>query len=396
VNGLVQYATGVERSTQHLKRHHYRSRHAGRWIPHGWFVETSQVLTDVGNWGHVKAGTAATLLAMTGRATLAHLKALSLPLLPLLKSVPLFAWAPGAAVTATAAAGGTSAAAALLLKRPLAAGGVAAASGAGAAAATGLGRGRQGEGRGQLGQGWGERLGSSIRAAAMALRRPGQGRHNPQHQNQQQQQQQQAVEEAVAVQRRGWLLPWGRRSQQQQHPQLILAAGGCVVGAPPTMFLTPDTPGDATPTAGSSSSNSRPQRWRHNPFDWGSHVLWLGGHALRATSGLVAAAGRRVGLRQGLTQQQVPLTAAAFGAPGAPSSGSDTGHPPRSAGRAVIGREGLCFDPVWAAVGLQGGGLAGAAGSSSSLRGGGARQTLHLPMPRLTWIAKNKRNMVSA
>jgi hypothetical protein len=221
------------------------------------------------------------------------------------------------------------------------------------------------------------------------------GRPNPQ-------QQQQAVESAPGVPRRGWFLPWGRRNQQQlqqqHHPQVILAAGGCVVGATPTMFLAPDTPGDVAPTvASSSSANSRPQRWRHNPFDWGSHVLWLGGHALRATSGLVAAAGRRVGLRQGLTQQQVPLTAAAFGAPGAPGSGNSTGHhTPRSSGRAVIGQQGLCFDPVWAAVGLQGGGLAGgSSSSSSSLRGGGARQTLHLPMPRLTWIAKNKRNMVA-
>jgi hypothetical protein len=30
VNSLVQYATGVERSTQHLKRHYFRSRHADK------------------------------------------------------------------------------------------------------------------------------------------------------------------------------------------------------------------------------------------------------------------------------------------------------------------------------------------------------------------------------
>lgn len=28
VNSLVQYTTGVERSTQHLKRHYFHSRHA--------------------------------------------------------------------------------------------------------------------------------------------------------------------------------------------------------------------------------------------------------------------------------------------------------------------------------------------------------------------------------
>jgi hypothetical protein len=30
VNSLVQYATGVERSTQHLKRHYFHSRHADK------------------------------------------------------------------------------------------------------------------------------------------------------------------------------------------------------------------------------------------------------------------------------------------------------------------------------------------------------------------------------
>jgi hypothetical protein len=31
VNSLVQYTTGVERSTQHLKRHYFQSRHADRY-----------------------------------------------------------------------------------------------------------------------------------------------------------------------------------------------------------------------------------------------------------------------------------------------------------------------------------------------------------------------------
>jgi hypothetical protein len=203
VNQLVQYATGMERSTQHLKRHFFWSRHSrgggsgcgGPW--HGWFVEVGQYATDIGNWGRIQAGGAAAMLAVTGRMTLTHLKALAAimhakgvaagggallqglplpPLMPLLRSAQLHmsgalaaaasVGAPGGAWAAAAAAGGGASgsavaaggaggfggfgafASSLLLaptsvvaaaaRRPLAGGTVAAAgAGAGAVAVTG-------------------------------------------------------------------------------------------------------------------------------------------------------------------------------------------------------------------------------------------------------------------
>jgi len=35
---------------------------------HGWVVSAGQVATDVGNWTHIKTGTAAMLMATTGEA----------------------------------------------------------------------------------------------------------------------------------------------------------------------------------------------------------------------------------------------------------------------------------------------------------------------------------------
>eukprot|EP00775_Hariotina_reticulata_P002253 gene2253-2565_t len=69
VNRLVKYTTGVEHSTQHMKRHYFLSRHAERWLWYGWFISVTQLATDVGNWSHIQAGAAATLLAVTGRNT---------------------------------------------------------------------------------------------------------------------------------------------------------------------------------------------------------------------------------------------------------------------------------------------------------------------------------------
>eukprot|EP00883_Tetradesmus_obliquus_P002834 jgi/Sobl393_1/13051/SZX69798.1 len=147
VNSLVQYATGVERSTQHLKRHYFQSRHVDKWLWYGWFISATQFVTDVGNWGHVQAGAAATLLAVTGRSTLAQLKTLALPVMPALtRTLPSLIPTAAAGAAATGAAAGSSSAAgglatslklpaALLLKRPLASSAVAAAGGAGAAAA---------------------------------------------------------------------------------------------------------------------------------------------------------------------------------------------------------------------------------------------------------------------
>ncbi len=66
-NSLVKYTTGLERGTQRLKRLQYLSRHQDEaWLWHGWLIGAGQVLTDVGNWGNIKAGAAATLLAVSG------------------------------------------------------------------------------------------------------------------------------------------------------------------------------------------------------------------------------------------------------------------------------------------------------------------------------------------
>lgn len=117
-----------------------------RWLWYGWFISATQLITDVGNWSHVQAGAAVTLLAVTGRSTLAQLKTLTLPIVPVItRSIPTMLPSSKAAAAA-AAAGGSAAAgggvattlklpAGLLLKRPLAGTAVAAAGGAGAAAA---------------------------------------------------------------------------------------------------------------------------------------------------------------------------------------------------------------------------------------------------------------------
>lgn len=103
-------------------------------------MSAAQLVTDVGNWSHVQAGAAVTLLAVTGRSTLLQLKNLALPIMPAItRSMPSLVPAAG-----TTAAGGSLAGtlattlklpATLLLKRPLTGSAVAAAGGAGAAAA---------------------------------------------------------------------------------------------------------------------------------------------------------------------------------------------------------------------------------------------------------------------
>jgi len=135
-----------------------------RWLWYGWAISASQLVTDVGNWSHIQAGAAVTLLAVTGRSTLASLKTLATPMLPALKGLPALlpsagftaaaaatagagTTAPGAAAAAAATAGGGSGVtvigtlattlklpATLLLRRPLAAGAAAGSAGAAAAA----------------------------------------------------------------------------------------------------------------------------------------------------------------------------------------------------------------------------------------------------------------------
>lgn len=69
VNNLVSYTTGVEHSTQLLKRYHFRSKCGGRWVWHGWFVEASQFATDVGNWSHIQAGVCVAVSGLIGMVT---------------------------------------------------------------------------------------------------------------------------------------------------------------------------------------------------------------------------------------------------------------------------------------------------------------------------------------
>ncbi|WIA38484.1 hypothetical protein OEZ86_001806 [Tetradesmus obliquus] len=208
VNSLVQYATGVERSTQHLKRHYFQSRHVDQWLWYGWFISATQFVTDVGNWGHVQAGAAATLLAVTGRSTLAQLKTLALPVMPALtRTLPSLIPTAAAGAAATGAAAGSSSAAgglatslklpaALLLKRPLASSAVAAAGGAGAAAAAirtvpdaaavsgsgGGSAGARGGGFGGFGawsgplQRFGDGIGQGVKGAVLSIRRAAVGR----------------------------------------------------------------------------------------------------------------------------------------------------------------------------------------------------------------------------
>lgn len=118
-------------------------------------ISAAQLVTDVGNWSHIQAGAAVTLLAVTGRSTLASLKTLATPMLPALKGLPALlpsaglaaaagTAAPGAAAAAATAGGGSTVIASLattlklpatmLLKRPLAAGAAAGSAGAAAAA----------------------------------------------------------------------------------------------------------------------------------------------------------------------------------------------------------------------------------------------------------------------
>jgi hypothetical protein len=416
VNQLVQYATGVEHSTQHLKRHHFRSRFAGQSPWHGWFVEAGQFATDVGNWGRLQAGGAAAALMLTGRATLAQLKGLAAlaqakgaalalalplpPLAPLLRSAQLHlggafaaaaaAGAPGGAAAAAAAASkGTfggfgafatslqlpallavpSAAVAAGLRRPLTSGAVAAASaGAGAmalggaagtdgGAAAAAGAGRQATlalttaaGLGAAGAGAGGSHASAAAPGAVSRARETLGRT--------------LAGAAAALQRAAGAPPGAWAARQQQRLSVIAAAEG----------------GAAAQAHASSGSGS---------FLRG--FAWLGGSAARL-SGAVAAAARPRNAARG-------AAAAAGGAAGAAVLGGDGGA---AAVEALLaaggGAAAAAAAPVLSGLRKSGscGSLLDGRGDASSIHygGSGGRQTLRLPVPRLSWLRRGSNALV--
>jgi hypothetical protein len=292
----------------------------------------TQLATDVGNWSHIQTGAAATLLAVTGRNTVGHLKALALPILPALKSLPLMlpstglmaapagGSAGGSAAAAAVAAGGLATTlklpAALLLKRPAA---VAAAGGAGAAAAAirtvpggvdastaaggGSGGGAGGPRLGGFGaisrpvSQWRDSLGQRLKGAVLALRKVAVG-------NREAWQQQQAVRQGFAAeyaarnrpyqqqQRWGW---FGRRPQVQR--QLSYTDSTVAVCAGATM--NSGIAGSDSVTSSSGSGRPRGAAGSGHGTGFGAgvgrHVLWLGSTAAQVTNHAVMAASRQVG-----------------------------------------------------------------------------------------------------
>jgi hypothetical protein len=406
----VQYATGVEHSTQHLKRHHFRTRFGGQSPWHGWFVEAGQFATDVGNWGRLQAGGAAALLLLTGRATLANVKAFALaahakgasltalpfavplpPLGPLLKSAKLgFSGALSAAAAAGGApvGGGAAAAAAVKgsfggfgafatslqlpsllaapsavvaagLRRPLTGGAVAAAGASagamalgsaagtdgGAAAAAGAGRhatlaltaaGAGGAGggsaRGALAR-VREQLGRRIGSAAYALQR--------------------------AIGAAGPPGRWASGQPQLQRMAVVAAAEG-----------------ESGTTAAAAGARGRGNGLLHG-------VAWLGSSAARL-SGAIAAAARPRG-----------AAAAAGGIAGGAALGDGAG-----AVDALLAGGGLGGAAVPSLGGLRKsascGSLLDGHGDAGSIHygGSGGRQTLRLPVPRLSWLRRNSNALV--
>eukprot|EP00879_Flechtneria_rotunda_P007635 GHRR01008007.1.p1 GENE.GHRR01008007.1~~GHRR01008007.1.p1 ORF type:complete len:525 (+),score=250.21 GHRR01008007.1:2350-3924(+) len=356
VNSLVQYATGVERSTQHLKRHYFNTRHADKWLWYGWFISATQFVTDVGNWSNVQAGAVVTLLAMTGRSTLAQLKTLTLPAMPAVTQalpslIPSVRLAAGSGTAGSAIAGTLATTlklpAAALLKRPLAGSAVAAAGGAGAAAAAirthpgaaaneataaaASASSSNSSSNGAFGsvamQGgafrglalwarplkhWRDDVGKSLKGAMLSFRRASIGRRERLLEEQQQSQYEACLSNNAAAaggiaartvpNTRGW--QWGRSAAARQQ-QLVHAGAAAVNGTGSTqlghsaVMVLPATAVTGSVTAVTelqdSSSNARLQHQQQGlEQQLGRHVIWLGGNAARATRHATALAGRQV------------------------------------------------------------------------------------------------------
>lgn len=288
-------------------------------------------MTDVGNWSHVQAGAAVTLLAVTGRSTLAQLKTLALPILPAItRSMPTFIPAANAAAAGsagTSAAGGLATTlklpAALLLKRPLAGSAVAAAGGAGAAAAairtvpagpesaataaaaatssSGASSGRTGGFVlwGRHFKQWGDGLGQGLRGAVLTVRRLAVG----QRAMVVEQLDTAAAAQATAARasggagRRGW---FGRRNSSYGGTRQLAAAQ---VGAAGAVMVLPNPVEVAvgpSPQWGAVSSSSRHEVKVHGFMGGfghhvGRHVLWLGSTAHKATGAIAVLASKQMG-----------------------------------------------------------------------------------------------------
>lgn len=325
-----------------------------RWLWYGWWVSAAQLVTDVGNWSHIQAGAAVTLLAVTGRSTLASLKTLATPVLPALKGLPALlpsaglaaagagagaaaAAAPGTAAAAAATAGPSGTVigvlattlklpAAMLLKRPLAAG--AAAGGAGAAAAVvrdatgtaaaGPSSGGSGGAAGAPGRAWGavgrplqavgDGMAHGVRSAVLGLRKLAVGNNRALQQLHHEPltvSEQDLAAAASAAGSRGAF--WGRRSSVATGDQLPRKWFG---------FRKPSNGQVAVPAAAAAvvgggveqqqqhvgqEQEHEQQRLQRRPLaqlgqSVGRHVVWLGSAAARASGqlALFAFGGSRV------------------------------------------------------------------------------------------------------
>lgn len=406
----MQYATGVECSTQHLKRHHFRSRHTDQYPWHGWLVEAGQLVTDVGNWSRVQSGGVVTMLALTGRMTLAHLKAVAAiahakgitagsgflahglplplpPLMPLLRSAQLHvsgalaaaaaAGAPGAGAAAVGSGvgfGGFGVFATLLMapsavvtagfRRPLASGGAVAAAGAGAVvlappAADSGAAGRQATlaltaasssgvagpnvARGALGRFW-EQVGR-------ALQRP------PTRQRQD-----------------------GRRAAVVAGAAVHADSGGAGGGMGPAQragrvgvaFVRGLTwlGGSAARVSGAIATASR-----HHAASSSSTIA----AALGGQGGLLAAAAQ-------LRRREALLLAGGIG--GGDRGDADSGMHKSASCSSIVDVGAACAGST--AADTSGSVQCGSGGSG----GGGGRQTLHLPVPRLSWLRRRSEAIV--
>lgn len=312
-------------------------------------ISAAQLVTDVGNWSNIQAGAAVTLLAVTGRSTLASLKTLATPMLPAFKGLPALlpsaglaaaAGAPGAAAAATAGTGGTvigsiattlKLPAAMLLKRPLAAGAAAGSAGAAAAAmrdtsgtaaaaaAAGNGSSSRGPSRawGAVGrplQSIGDGMTHGVRSAVLGLRRFALGNTRALQQLHKEPlvvpEEAFAGAAAAAGPRRGFWASrsssvavgeqparkWFGFSSRNSQMQLVSQPDASMLAAPAAT---------AAAAGGSStwqqSDHEQEQPARRRPFaqfgqNVGRHVIWLGSAAARASGqlALLAFGGGRV------------------------------------------------------------------------------------------------------
>lgn len=237
---------------------------------------------------------------MTGRSAWGQVKTLAMPLMPVLKTVPLV----------------LPAAKAQLIKQPLASRAVAAAGAAGAAALCADRKTLRARSAGFV-YGLGQRVSQGFRGAAMVLRRTALG---------------------------------GGSSFATFNGATALALPApATPGCAATMSIIPERRSAMTYVRrGAMTHVSR-------------HVVWLSASAARATGAVAAAASRGVG---------------ALMATNRPAGGAGAGFVFRDAagGVSVLGDS--------------------TAGGSSVGNGVGGRQTLRLPLPRLSWIKRNSNAML--